>query len=77
MKLVTELWQVCSIWEFFNSLGMVSMKKRTLTNLYNQRPSWLDNAHKTLDKVVAEAYCWTYCWTDYSGPQFSDNHLRW
>lgn len=38
MKLVTELWQVCSIWEFFNSLEMVSMKKRTLTNLYNQRP---------------------------------------
>lgn len=35
------------------------LKKRTLTNLYNQRPSWLDNAHKTLDKAVAEAYGWT------------------
>ena len=35
------------------------LKKRTLTNLYNQRPSWLDNAHKTLDKAVAHAYGWT------------------
>jgi type II restriction/modification system DNA methylase subunit YeeA len=35
------------------------LKKRTLTNLYNQRPQWLDNAHKTLDKAVAEAYGWT------------------
>jgi type II restriction/modification system DNA methylase subunit YeeA len=34
------------------------LKKRTLTNLYNQRPTWLDNAHKTLDKAVAEAYGW-------------------
>jgi len=35
------------------------LKKRTLTNLYNQRPAWLDNAHKTLDKAVADAYGWT------------------
>ena len=34
------------------------LKKRTLTNLYNQRPTWLDNAHKTLDEAVAEAYGW-------------------
>jgi type II restriction/modification system DNA methylase subunit YeeA len=34
------------------------LKKRTLTNLYNQRPAWLDNAHKALDKAVAEAYGW-------------------
>jgi len=32
------------------------LKKRTLTNLYNERPSWLDNAHKKLDAVVAAAY---------------------
>ncbi len=24
-------------------------KKRTLTNLYNQRPMWLQNAHAALD----------------------------
>lgn len=31
---------------------------RTLTKLYNQRPAWLDNAHKTLDAAVAHAYGW-------------------
>lgn len=34
------------------------LKKRTLTNLYNQRPAWLDNAHKELDQAVAAAYGW-------------------
>ena len=31
---------------------------RTLTKLYNQRPAWLDSAHKTLDATVAAAYGW-------------------
>ena len=34
------------------------LKKRTLTNLYNQRPTWLDNAHQALDVAVATAYGW-------------------
>jgi type II restriction/modification system DNA methylase subunit YeeA len=34
------------------------LKKRTLTNLYNQRPTWLDNAHKELDAAVSAAYGW-------------------
>jgi type II restriction/modification system DNA methylase subunit YeeA len=34
------------------------LKKRTLTNLYNARPAWLDNAHKALDEAVADAYGW-------------------
>jgi type II restriction/modification system DNA methylase subunit YeeA len=34
------------------------LKKRTLTNLYNQRPSWLDNAHRNLDEAVFAAYGW-------------------
>jgi len=34
------------------------LKKRTLTNLYNQRPTWLDNAHKRLDAAVFAAYGW-------------------
>ena len=34
------------------------LKKRTLTNLYNARPAWLDNAHRALDEAVAEAYGW-------------------
>jgi hypothetical protein len=29
------------------------LKKRTLTNLYNQRPAWLANAHQALDQAVA------------------------
>ena len=34
------------------------LKKRTLTNLYNQRPAWLDHAHHALDEAVAAAYGW-------------------
>ena len=34
------------------------LKKRTLTNLYNTRPQWLDHAHKALDAAVAAAYGW-------------------
>lgn len=35
------------------------LKKRTLTKLYNDRPAWLDNAHRDLDKSVAASYGWT------------------
>jgi hypothetical protein len=35
-----------------------SLKGRTLTNLYNQRPAWLDLAHKRLDEAVFAAYGW-------------------
>ena len=34
------------------------LKKRTLTNLYNQRPTWLANAHARLDAAVYVAYGW-------------------
>jgi type II restriction/modification system DNA methylase subunit YeeA len=34
------------------------LKTRTLTNLYNQRPTWLDNTHRDLDAAVAAAYGW-------------------
>ena len=34
------------------------LKKRTLTNLYNQRPTWLQLAHDKLDSAVAAAYGW-------------------
>jgi hypothetical protein len=34
------------------------LAERTLTKLYNQRPAWLDAAHKTLDLAVAHAYGW-------------------
>jgi type II restriction/modification system DNA methylase subunit YeeA len=32
------------------------LAKRTLTNLYNERPAWLANAHAKLDNAVAQAY---------------------
>jgi hypothetical protein len=35
------------------------LKTRTLTNLYNQRPTWLDLAHKKLDEAVVAAYNWS------------------
>ena len=35
-----------------------ALQKRTLTNLYNQRPSWLTLAHQQLDAAVAAAYGW-------------------
>ena len=34
------------------------LKKRTLTNLYNTRPHWLEDAHTALDTAVARAYDW-------------------
>ena len=34
------------------------LKTRTLTNLYNARPTWLDHAHAALDRAVAAAYGW-------------------
>ena len=34
------------------------LKKRTLTNLYNERPAWLANAHRRLDEAVGAAYGW-------------------
>jgi type II restriction/modification system DNA methylase subunit YeeA len=36
----------------------VELKKRTLTNLYNQNPTWLQLAHEKLDKAVFAAYGW-------------------
>ncbi len=46
------------------------LKKRTLTNLYNARPAWLDNAHKALDAAVAKAYGWN----DYT-PEMADEEI--
>ncbi|MCY2986819.1 MAG: hypothetical protein NTY19_03010 [Planctomycetota bacterium] len=43
------------------------LQKRTLTTLYNQRPTWLDLAHKRLDEAVFAAYGWS--------PDLSDDEL--
>lgn len=34
------------------------LRERILTNLYNQRPTWLDLAHRKLDEAVFAAYGW-------------------
>lgn len=46
------------------------LAKRTLTNLYNQRPAWLAAAHQALDAAVASAYGWT----DYA-PDMADEAI--
>lgn len=47
------------------------LKKRTLTNLYNQYPTWLRLAHKALDAAVLAAYAavdpqgaWSPAWAE-------------
>jgi len=49
-----------------------ALQKRTLTNLYNQRPAWLAMAHQQLDTAVAA----TYGWTDYSSDMPDDEILK-
>jgi len=40
------------------------LKRRTLTNLYNERPAWLANAHRKLDEAVFAAYGWSASLSD-------------
>jgi len=42
-----------------NQAAAAILKRRTLTNLYNERPAWLDHAHRDLDAAVAAAYGWS------------------
>ncbi|MBW6472661.1 MAG: hypothetical protein K0B14_06005 [Anaerolineaceae bacterium] len=53
-----ELVEKRDMW--FNPLGTPEeeLKRRTLTNLYNQDPTWLQLAHEKLDKAVFAAYGW-------------------
>ncbi|WP_114943501.1 class I SAM-dependent DNA methyltransferase [Microvirga calopogonii] len=41
-----------------NASAAAVLKALTLTNLYNERPTWLANAHAELDRAVAAAYGW-------------------
>ena len=40
------------------NLATDDLKRRTLTNLYNWRPTWLANVHSDLDAAVAASYGW-------------------
>jgi hypothetical protein len=42
----------------------VTLKKRTLTNLYNENPTWLQLAHRKLDEAVLDAYGWPHNLSD-------------
>ena len=62
------------------------LKKRTLTNLYNERPTWLKLAHQELDRAVLGAYAavdpdgdwaedWADVWVDTgAGQPLPDDH---
>jgi hypothetical protein len=62
------------------------LKKRTLTNLYNERPTWLKLAHEQLDRAVLAAYAaidpegqwdesWAEVWIDSgAGQALPDGH---
>ncbi len=63
-----------------------NLKKRTLTNLYNERPTWLRLAHDRLDRAVLAAYAavdpdgewsedWAEVWTETgAGQPLPDDH---
>lgn len=41
-----------------NAEAAAELKNRTLTKLYNTKPTWLKQAHSSLDAAVASAYGW-------------------
>jgi hypothetical protein len=47
--------------------GEPELRQRTLTDLYNKRPAWLDYAHEELDTLVMAAYRWS--------PELSDDEI--
>jgi type II restriction/modification system DNA methylase subunit YeeA len=53
-----ELVRLRDAWLNPPEIAPEELRKRTLTNLYNQRPEWLDNAHRALDEAVFAAYGW-------------------
>lgn len=53
-----ELVRLRDAWLNPPGIDPLDLPKRTLTNLYNQRPEWLSNVHRTLDEAVFAAYGW-------------------
>ena len=56
--IAAELNRLREGWLNPEGVSAAELKRRTLTNLYNQRPTWLDNIHARLDAAVADAYGW-------------------
>jgi type II restriction/modification system DNA methylase subunit YeeA len=53
-----ELVEKRETWLNLPGASEAELKKRTLTNLYNQNPTWLQLAHQKLDQAVFAAYGW-------------------
>ncbi len=53
-----------------NEVDLKALQKRTLTNLYNAKPAWLQMAHQQLDQAVGAAYGWA----DYT-PNMPDDEI--
>jgi type II restriction/modification system DNA methylase subunit YeeA len=53
-----ELVRLRIAWLNPDGASPAELKNRTLTNLYNDRPAWLVDAHAELDAAVAAAYGW-------------------
>jgi hypothetical protein len=43
-----NLFEMCDLWLNAEGLSEADRQKRTLTNIYNTRPTWLDLAHTEL-----------------------------
>ena len=53
-----ELVRLRDAWLNPPGLAEAELKEKTLTKLYNLRPTWLANAHGALDRAVFRAYGW-------------------
>ncbi len=53
-----ELVRLRDAWLNPPGIPEADLRDKTLTKLYNQRPTWLSNAHQTLNRAVFAAYGW-------------------
>jgi hypothetical protein len=53
-----ELQRLRAVWLNPQGGSATDLEGRTLTNLYNERPSWLGQAHDWLDHAVLDSYGW-------------------
>jgi type II restriction/modification system DNA methylase subunit YeeA len=53
-----KLTKMREAWLHPNEVEAAELKNRTLTDLYNEMPQWLQDLHKALDAAVIAAYGW-------------------
>ena len=59
-----ELVEKRDLWLNPEGATEAELSRRTLTNLYNQRPTWLELVHRKLDHAVLDAYGWPHDLSD-------------